>query len=224
MIDSQTDPSGLLTVTAPASFGTRHVLPAITRFLSLYPQIEIDLHLNDDVIDLSEQRVDVAIRIGNLPESDLVATRLAPLRRIACASPDYIKRNGMPSEPSELLKHNCLTVTSMPVPAGWWCFAGVNRGAALHIKGNFRSNNTEALLKGALDGLGIVHLASWLVSDKVVSGELIQLFPEADTSTNSGINAVRLPGRSHKLRAKLFIDHLKNEFGSPAYWDKALLT
>jgi len=190
----------------------------------LYPQIEIDLHLNDDVIDLSEQRVDVAIRIGNLPESDLVATRLAPLRRIACASPDYIKRNGMPSEPSELLKHNCLTVTSMPVPAGWWCFAGVNRGAALHIKGNFRSNNTEALLKGALDGLGIVHLASWLVSDKVVSGELIQLFPEADTSTNSGINAVRLPGRSHKLRAKLFIDHLKNEFGSPAYWDKALLT
>jgi len=213
--DVQSDPRGLLTVTAPSSYGRRYVLPAVMSFMELYPHIEIELHLNDRMVDLVEQRVDVAIRMGLLPDSDLVATPLARIRRIACASPAYLDQCGLPVTPNELLKHNCLTVASLPVPIGWWSFSGVNKGASLPVKGNFRSNDTEALLTCALDGVGIVHLANWLVSDKIASGELIPLLTEFELNSASAIHAVRLPGRSHNVRAKLFIAHLKQELGSP---------
>lgn len=219
LADSQTNLSGILTVTAPSSFGRRHVLQAATRFMKLYPQIEIELHLNDHMIDLVEQRIDIAIRIGLLPDSDLVATAIAPIRRIVCANLDYLDKHGWPHVPEDLLKHNCLTVASLPVPTGWWSFSGINKSKNLPVKGSFRSNDTEALLKVALEGLGIVHLASWLVSDKIASGELVPLLTEFELSGKNAIHAVRLPGRSHSLRAKLFINHLKQEFGEPAYWD-----
>lgn len=217
--DSQTDLRGILTVTAPASFGRKHVLPAALTFMKLYPQIEIELHLNDHMVDLVEQRIDVAIRIGRLPDSDLVATTLAPIRRIVCASPAYLDKNGSPRVPEDLLNHNCLTLASLPIPIGWWEFSGVNKGASLPIKGSFRSDDTEALLKVALEGVGIVHLASWLVSEKIATGELLPLLTEFELRNIKAIHAVRLPGRSHNLRAKLFIDHLKREFGETAYWD-----
>lgn len=223
LADSQTNLSGILTVTAPSSFGRRHVLQAATRFMKLYPQIEIELHLNDRMIDLVEQRIDIAVRIGLLPDSDLVATPIAPIRRIVCASPDYLDKNGSPLVPEDLLKHNCLTVASLPVPTGWWSFLGSNsrsnQGTSLPVRGSFRSNDTEALLKVAVEGLGIVHLASWLVSDKIASGELVPLLTAFELTSKNAIHAVRLPGRSHNLRAKLFINHLKQEFGEPAYWD-----
>ena len=221
------DPSGLLTLTAPSAFGRRHVSPAVASFLAKYPRMDVEMHLSDEVIDLSTRRVDVAVRIGSLPDSDLVATRLARLRRIACASPDYLARRGHPATPSALLQHNCLTVASLPAPAGWWCFAGVNQGRSLPVPGNFRTDDTEALLHAALAGVGVAHLASWLVSDPITSGRLVRLFEgDAEPAAMSGpaIHAVRMPGRSHAAKAQLFIAHLKAEFGDPAYWDKALLS
>jgi DNA-binding transcriptional LysR family regulator len=220
-----TDPRGLLTVTAPSAFGRRHVSPAVASFLKLFPQIEIDLHVSDQLVDLSAQRVDVAIRIGTLPDSDLVATRLAPLRRLACASPEYLARHGRPAGPADLLQHNCLTVASTPVPAGWWCFAGTHRGAPLPVRGSLRTDDTESLLLAAAAGVGIVHLASWLVSDMVAAGRLVPLFPDLPLplpTAQAAIHAVRMPGRSHAARAQLFISHLRAEFGEPAYWDRAL--
>lgn len=219
LLDSQANLRGILTVTAPSSFGRRHVLPAITRFMKLYPQIQIELHLNDHWVDLVGQRIDVAIRIGLLPDSDLVATTLAPIRRIACASSEYLANNGWPQVPDDLLNHNCLTVASLPVPSGWWSFSTINKGVSLPIGGSFRSDDTEALLSMALEGVGIVHLASWLVSDKIATGELVPLLTEFELNNSSAIHAVRLPGRSHNLRATLFIDHLKQAFGATAYWD-----
>jgi DNA-binding transcriptional LysR family regulator len=221
-----TDPRGLLTVTAPSAFGRRHVSPAVASFLKLFPQTQIDLHVSDRLVDLSAQRVDVAIRIGALPDSDLVATRLAPLRRLACASPDYLARHGRPAGPADLLQHNCLTVASTPVPAGWWCFAGIHRGAPLPVRGSFRTDDTESLLLAAAAGVGIVHLASWLVSDMVSAGRLVPLFPELPLplpTAQAAIHAVRLPGRSHAARAQLFVSHLRAEFGEPAYWDQVLV-
>lgn len=214
LLDAQSDPQGILTVTAPASFGRRHVLPAVMSFMKLYPQIEIELHLNDHMVDLVEQRIDVAIRMGVLPDSDLVATPLTQVRRIACASPAYIEKNGAPSTPNDLLQHNCLTIASLPVPTGWWSFSRVNKEASLHVKGSFRSNDTEALLKCALDGIGIVHLADWLVNEKIANGELVPLLTAFELNSSNAIHAVRLPGRSHSIRAKLFIAHLKQVFTS----------
>ncbi len=219
------DPRGRLTITAPSSFGRRHVAPAVLSFLEHYPLIEIALHVGDQILDLRAQRVDVAIRIGALPDSDLVATRLAAHQRLACASPAYLARHGWPTSPQDLLRHNCLTVDTLPVPNGWWCFPGVNGDAALTVHGSLRSDDTEILLQAAVAGIGIGHLASWLVSDLIVAGQLVQLFPHqsaSDSKHQPAIHAVRMPGRSHAAKAQLFIAHLRSVFGEPPYWERAL--
>jgi len=218
------DPSGLLTVTAPATFGRKHVVPALIVFLKQYPLLEVELHNSDEVVDVAQRRVDISIRVGSLPDSDLVATHLAPARRLLCASPEYIERKGRPREPLELLSHECLTVASPAAPPGWWTFAGVNRETPLPVRGSFRSDDTEALLQAALAGVGIVHLASWLVSDLVLAGRLVLLCPgaRAPNQASPAIHAVRMPGRSHAAKAQLFITHLRTSFGSPPYWDKDL--
>jgi DNA-binding transcriptional LysR family regulator len=223
LADLHADPRGLLTVTAPAAFGRRHVVPAMADFLKRYPLIEIDMHLSDERVDLTSQRVDVAIRIGILPDSDLVATRLAPSRRLVCASPGYLARSGRPATPGQLVNHNCLTFASAP-PPGWWCFAEVHRDSALPVRGSLRTDDTEALLEAAVAGIGIVHLASWLVGDFVRAGKLVSLFPEIPAPPKlsvSAIHAVRMPGRSHTAKAQLFISHLKSRFGDPPYWDRS---
>lgn len=222
---AQADPRGLLTVTVPTAFGRRHVMPAVLDFLARYPLIEIALHVSDQMVDLVAQRVDVAIRIGALPDSDLVATELAPSRRLAVASPAYVARCGWPASPAALLDHNCLTLATGPLPAGWWCFDGVNGNAALAVRGSLRCDDTETLLQAALAGVGVAHLASWLVSDAIVDGRLLLLFPDATArlaKPRSAIHAVRMPGRSHAAKAQLFIGHLRGAFGAPAYWDRAL--
>jgi DNA-binding transcriptional LysR family regulator len=222
MLDSTAQPSGQLSVTAPTAFGRRHVMPFVASFLKRYPLIDIDLHLSDQWVDLAAERFDVAIRIGALPDSDLVATRLAPLIRLACASPAYIKAHGRPKKPLDLLHHSCLTLASSRVPSGLWCFTGINQGKALSVQGRFKTDDTEALLAAAVDGLGVVHLSSWLVCELLVSGHLVNLFPIEKLSATkpaTAIHAVRLPGRSHATKAQLFIGHLKAAFGVTPYWD-----
>jgi len=222
----RSDPRGLLSVTAPSSFGRRYVAPAVATFLKQYPLMEIDLHLSDHIIDLSAQRIDIAIRMGTLPDSNLVATQLAPFHRLACASPSYIERHGQPDAPADLTKHNCLTMISRPMPPDWWRFPGTNQNKAVPVRGTFRSDDTEALLQAAAAGVGIIHLASWLVSDMLVTGKLLPLFESNKLVTQkslSSIHAVRMPGRSHAAKAQLFISHLRNEFGDPVCWDRVLI-
>ena len=218
------DPRGLLTVTAPAMFGRKHIVPALIGFLKQYPLLEVELHNSDEIVNVAERRVDISIRMGSLPDSDLVATQLAPVRRLLCASPEYIERKGRPLEPLDLLAHDCLTGASTPSPAGWWSFASVNRDAPLPVRGSFRSDDTDALVQAALAGVGIVHLASWLVSDLVLAGRLLTLCPSARpiAKDSPAIHAVRMPGRSHAKKAQLFIAHLRSSFGSPPYWDRDL--
>ena len=220
-------PSGLLSVTVPTAFGRRHVVPALPAFLSRYPLIEVEMHVSDHRLDLAAQRADVAIRIGILPDSDLVATSLAPLRRLVCASPAYLERNGLPEKPEDLVSHNCLSYASTPLPTGWWSFPGINRKTPLPVRGSVRSDDTETLLEAAIAGIGVVHLASWLVCDALRDGRLVSLFPsEAQAAASpgapvsAGIHAVRLPGRSHTAKAQLFIAHLKQHIGDLPYWDR----
>ncbi|PUA30888.1 MAG: transcriptional regulator [Cellvibrio sp. 79] len=220
------DPQGLLTITAPSVFGRIHLAPAVMSFLQRYPLMEIDMNVSDEILDLSVHRVDVAIRIGKLPDSDLVATQLAPFQRLVCASPRYLEKYGIPLSPLDLVNHNCLTVkgkgTTVP---GLWGFAGVNRNQPLAVKGSFCSNDINFLVQAALDSVGIVHLASWLVSDAIVRGQLVCLFPDVPdipAKIQPGIHAVRMPGRSHAAKAQLFITHLRKTFGEPAYWDRAI--
>ena len=200
------EPRGLLTVTAPAAFGRLHVAPAIAAFLQRYPLLEVELHVSDDIVDLAARRVDVAIRAGTLPDSDLVASRLALQHRVVSASPAYLARHGWPSSPLDLLNHNCLTVSGRAAPAGWWRFDGVNRNQALPVKGTLRSDDTDTLLHAAMGGLGLIHLANWLVSDAIVAGQLVPVFPCVPLPVGaaqrgvplSGIHAMRMPWRSNQ--------------------------
>lgn len=220
------DPRGLLTITAPTAFGRRHVVGALASFLRRCPDIEVDLHLIDQVIDLSEQRMDVAIRIGLLPDSDLRATTLAPVRLVTCASPAYLARAGRPASPLDLLDHACITVATPPAPGFFWRYPGINRNQSLPVRGRFRTDDKDGMLQAALQGLGVIHIATWVVCDQLRSGELIALFPEeADAAPSPGmpaIHAVRLPGRSHATKARLFIDHLRAEIGETPWWDQLL--
>ena len=137
-----------------------------------------------------------------------------------------VARHGRPGRPEDLLQHNCLTVSSTSrTPTGWWTFPGVNKGKALAVRGRLRSDDTEALLQAAEAGLGVVHLASWLVSDLIASGRFVCLFPpdsRDDETQPVAIHAVRLKGRSHAAKAQLFIAHLRAAFGLPTYWDRAV--
>jgi DNA-binding transcriptional LysR family regulator len=222
LADLNADPSGVLSITAPAAFGRRHIVPALPAFLAKYPRIDLEMHVSDQQVDLVTRRVDVAIRIGVLPDSDLVATRLAPIKRLACASPDYLAQHGRPTRPEDLLRHNCLTYASTPLPAGWWRFPGINRNAPLVVRGTLKTDDTETLLEAAVAGIGIVHLASWLVHDKIVAGQLVSLFsapPAPHGPSESALHAVRMLGRSHTTKAQLFIAHLKAHIGNTPYWD-----
>lgn len=227
----ETEPRGLLTVSAPAAFGRLHVAPAIASFLQRHPLIEIDLHVSDEVVDLSARRVDVAVRAGVLPASDLVATYLSGMNRVVSASPAYLARHGWPKTPEELLQHQCLTVNGRVPPRGWWRFKGVNDYQPLPVKGNLRCDDTDSLLHAAIAGAGIVHLANWLASDAIVSGQLVPVFPMLPIARDDArrrdpnepaIHAVHMPGRSNQGKAQLLIRHLKEYFGSPAYWDLAM--
>jgi DNA-binding transcriptional LysR family regulator len=222
------EPRGLLSVTAPATFGRLHVAPAVASFLKKHPMMEIELHLSDEMIDVAGERVDVAIRIGTMASSDLLATRLAPQRRVACASPGYLAQFGRPKSPEDLLKHTCLTVRSAHSRVGWWRFKGVNKDRALAVRGSFRTDDSDALMQGAISGLGIAHLATWLVGEEIAAKRLVPLFKEEmepQGASASAIYAVRMPGRA-TAKAKLFIEFLSSHFGigggRPPYWDRWL--
>lgn len=228
------EPRGLLTVTAPAAFGRLHVAPAIAQFLQRHPLLEVDLHVSDEIVDLAARRVDVAVRAGILPDSDLVASRLALQNRLLCASPAYLARHGWPKKPEDIVHHHCLTVSGRPSPGGWWTFEGVNNNQALPVKGPLRCDDTDSLLHAAIGGLGIVHLASWLVSDAIVAGQLVPIFPMAPAHSlsarpaarglmDSAIHAVHMPGRSNQAKAQLLIRFLKEHFGDPPYWERAII-
>ncbi|MYM98186.1 LysR family transcriptional regulator [Duganella vulcania] len=226
------EPRGLLTVTAPAAFGRLHVAPAIADFLQHCPLLEVELHVSDDIVDLSARRVDVAVRAGVLPDSGLVATRLAVQERVVSASPAYLERHGWPTTPMDLLNHQCLTVTGRAAPRGWWRFDGVNQNQPLAVKGKLRCDDTDSLLHAAIGGAGLVHLANWLVSDAIVAGQLVPVFPMAPVRRDgasgrrgpneSAVHAVHMPGRSNQAKAQLLIRHLKEYFGDPPYWDLAM--
>lgn len=220
------DPRGVMTVTAPATFGRLRLAPAIASFLAQYPLLEIDLHVSNQLVDLGAQRIDVAVRVGALPDSDLLATRLAPIRLIACASPEYLARNGRPETPEELTRHNCIVAATRSAACGAFCFRGVNRDAPLPVRGNLRTDDKDCMVQAALAGVGVAHLASWLVSEEIVAGRLVPLFPgmtsPAPKEGERAIHAVRMQGRSHDAKARLFIAHLRATFGETPYWDAAV--
>ncbi|ALN89918.1 MULTISPECIES: LysR family transcriptional regulator [Lysobacter] len=168
-------PSGHLRVTAPLTLGGAAIAPVITQFLRIYPEVSLDLALADRMSDLIAEAFDAAIRIGPLPDSDhLIARPLRPYRMTVCASPDYLRERGTPTDPRELVDHSCLNHLLWHRDAGWR-FGSIGP-EPLRLSGRFASNHGEALRRAALDGCGIVLQPEVLLADDIAAGRLVRLF------------------------------------------------
>lgn len=218
------EPKGMLRVDAPTAFGVRHIAPLLSDLLLQCPQLSIDLTLHDRHIDPVEEGVDLVVRLGVLPDSGLIATKLAPLRRVVVASPAYLQRHGAPDSPDDLQRHECLLIENCAGASRSWHFVHGNRTLrAFDINGRIRTNNSEALVAAALSGAGLAHVPTWLVHEQVADGQLIPLLQsfEAAGEEQGAINALRPASRSSSAKVRVFIDFLRQRFSRPAFWDVA---
>jgi DNA-binding transcriptional LysR family regulator len=209
--------SGYLRVTAPAGFGRRHVAPLVPKFLALHPDVSISLNLSDRVVDIVNESFDCAVRVGDLPDSSLVSVRLADNRRLCVAAPSYLKRAGTPKLPQELMRHECLTLSSEASQTRGWAFE-VN-GVVTHMRpsGRLNCSDGQVLHDWCVAGLGIAWRSTWEVEREIKAGLLVSVLDDFSAPAN-GIYAV-FPQRKHlPLRVRLWIDFLKQTYGEARYW------
>lgn len=215
------EPQGVLKVALPASFGHQHIAPLIPRFAELYPKIELALSLSDRLINLIEEGFDLAVRIAELKDSSLAARKLAPNRRVVCASPAYLREHGEPKTPQDLTRHNCLVAAWEQGFAMTWEYKNpVNKRGSVRVSGRYACDNWEVLREWAIAGLGVALKSTWDVRRQLEDGSLVPLFPGYDFDTDVGIYAV-YPHRRHlPAKTRVFIDFLAESFGPEPYWDK----
>lgn len=199
-------PRGLLRITAPVTFGSTQVAPAIPAFLAQYPEINIDMVLSDRIIDLAEEGFDLAIRLTSSPQTSLAARRLISTNRIICASPDYWKKYGKPHTPAELSSHNCILYASVPLQ-NEWLFNGPDGEERIQVTGNFRTNGPDALREVAVGGLGVIRLPYVTLSREIAAGRL-EMALEDYASPDTDIYALYLPNRYLSKKIRVFIDFL----------------
>lgn len=209
--------SGYLRVTAPAGFGRRHVAPLVPRFIEQHPDVNVSLNLSDRVVDIVNESYDCAVRVGDLPDSSLISVRLADNRRMCVATPAYLKRAGTPKHPNELLRHECLTLSSDASQTRGWAF--VVDGAVTHLRpsGRLDCSDGQVLHDWCAAGLGIAWRSTWEVEQEVASGQLLSVLDDFAAPPN-GIYAVFPHAKHLPLRVRLWIDFLKHTYGDSAYW------
>jgi DNA-binding transcriptional LysR family regulator len=209
--------SGYLRVTAPAGFGRRHVAPLVPRFLSLHPEVSVSLNLSDRVVDIVNEGVDCAVRVGDLPDSSLVSVRLADNRRLCVATPAYLKRAGTPQHPSELMRHQCLTLSSDASQTRGWAFT--IDGAVTHMRpsGRLDCSDGQVLHDWCLAHMGVAWRSTWEVEEEVASGQLVCVLEKFAAAPN-GIYAVFPHAKHLPVRVRLWIDFLKQTYGAAGYW------
>jgi DNA-binding transcriptional LysR family regulator len=212
------EPQGILRVALPASFGHKHIAPLIPPFAQRYPKIQLALSLSDRTVNMIEEGYDLAIRIGELEDSSLAARKLAPNRRVVCASPAYLKTHAAPRTPEDLTQHNCLTTTDLQM--NWEYKAPDGRRGAVRVTGKYACDNWEVLREWALAGLGVALKSTWDVRLQLEDGSLVALLPGYDFGTDVAIYAVYPHRRYLPAKTRVFIDYLAESFGPEPYWDQ----
>ena len=209
--------SGYLRITSPAGFGRRHVAPLVPRFLALHPEVNISLNLSDRVVDIVNESFDCAVRVGDLPDSSLISVRLADNRRLCVATPEYLQRAGTPKHPNELVRHECLTLSSDASQTRGWAF--MIDGALTHLRpsGRLDCSDGQVLHDWCRAGLGIAWRSTWEVEHEVASGELVSVLEDYAAPPN-GIYALFPHAKHLALRLRLWIDFLKHTYGDAEYW------
>ena len=178
----QKDVKGLLRVHLRNSVGTQKIVPALQRFLTAHPHLKVEVTLTDERADLVAQGIDVAVWLGKLEDSNLIARKLSPGKRIICCSPAYAKERGLPTAPEELSKHNCIVYLAKTYDSTWRLSVG-DKKHHVNVTGNLESESSAVLLISALKGVGLAMLQEAMVHDAIASGELIDVFPGYDVSS-----------------------------------------
>jgi DNA-binding transcriptional LysR family regulator len=209
--------SGALRITAPAGFGRRHVAPLVPRFLQQHPDVHLSLNLSDRVVDIVNESFDCAVRVGDLPDSSLISVRLADNRRLCVAAPAYLQRAGVPQHPSELARHECLTLSSDASQTRGWAFTVDGELIHLRPSGRIDCSDGQVLHDWCLGGLGIAWRSTWEVEQEVASGALVSVLDDFAAPPN-GIFAVFPHAKHLPLRVRLWIDFLKHTYGDAGYW------
>jgi DNA-binding transcriptional LysR family regulator len=208
---------GRIRVNASLPFGTMFVVPSIPRFLARHPDLIVDLSFTDDIVDLLEQKADIAVRMGNLPDSAMIARKIGQSRRVVCAAPSYLKRNGTPKTPGELQHHNCLTFNFRRSRIGW-PFRVKSRDLEQPVAGNLQVNNGETMRQAALAGMGVARLGIFHVADAIKAGQLVPLLEKYNPGDLEMIHAVYLGGGQVPGRVRAFVDHIAETVaGSPLF-------
>ncbi|MBV8604253.1 MAG: LysR family transcriptional regulator [Pelomonas sp.] len=211
--------SGHLRITAPAGFGRRHVAPLVPEFLAAHPDVSLSLNLSDRVVDIVNEGYDCAVRVGDLPDSSLVSTRLADNRRLCVGAPAYLKRAGVPQHPGELARHACLTLSSEASQSRGWAF--MLDGAVEHLRpsGRLDCSDGQVLHEWCLAGLGLAWRSTWEVAADLEAGRLLSVL-DAFAAPPNGIYVLFPQAKHLPLRVRLWIDFLKAAWGSAQYWQR----
>lgn len=209
--------SGKLRITLPATMGRLWLAEHIPAFASQHPLLHIEVHYSDAFVDLVEEGFDVAICIGHLKDSRLVARKLASHQRILCASPDYLAKNGVPGQPDDLAAHRCLEFTGL-MSFPFWNLVNGNLRARVAARGNMRSNDPSALLEASKAGAGILGAGEWLAIRDIAAGQLVQVLPEWTFDVEADLYLVRPSTRHSPARVEAFVEWATNLFRRGPPW------
>ncbi|MEH6585678.1 MAG: LysR family transcriptional regulator [Halioglobus sp.] len=219
--DTATSLGGTLRIATPLSFGVAHLSPAIAAFMHLHPQIKIDLDMSDRRIDLVEEGLDLAIRIGKLEDSTLMARKLASVRHVVCASPDFFNRHGTPEKPQDLADMPALCYGNLRQPGIWQYRDKENKNASVKVPIRMQATNGDALVEAAVAGLGILCEPSFIVHGAVERGVLTPVLTDFQWYAMN-IYAVYPQSKLLPARVRAFIDFLSVYFGDTPYWENFL--
>lgn len=210
-------PKGILRINSTPGFFKHQLLPIMAEFQQLYPQLVLEFQLTGQSIDLIDEGVDLAIRLGVLKDTSLVARKLGESNRVVCASPQYIKTYGIPLKPQDLLHHNCLRLSTNDV-FNRWEFYSDNEEEIIEVDGQFVTDNVEALYEYALLGGGIVRLSGFMVGENIISGSLVPILKDYSIKKQQ-IHAV-FPHRKHlPAKVRVLLDFLLEKFSKNTPWD-----
>ena len=198
-------PRGELTVTAPMVFGRVHVVPVVAGFMEAYPDVKLDLRLSDRVLDLQEEHVDVAVRIGELPDSAMLARKLGTLRRIVCASPDYLERCGVPDTPEDIAGHECVVFRGFERPEGW-AFAGKSGKATVPVRSRITLDTAEAVVEAGIAGIGLIRVFCYHVIPTIRQGKLKALLVDFELA-GPPVHILHPGGGLMPLKVRAFLDY-----------------
>ena len=211
---------GTLRLNVPVSFGIREIAPLIPEFLGTHPALSIDLGLNDRQVDLIEEGWDLAVRIGAMASSSMIARKLAPCFTVVCAAPRYLAAKGTPRSIADLARHDCLGYTlSRTIGADTWLFGG-ERNISVAVRGSLKANNGDALTAAAVAGEGIVYQPTFLVAREIAAGLLVPIELDQPPIVLDGIFAIYPADRRPPAKVRAFIDFLVKRFGPVPEWDR----